>query len=136
MPKYVPIITKIGTLKGRDAIFLDRVTMSERCNTLRLAGEINCNLASKSTKAGHQAYQIRFHGILAFQMIELESWDPSPKRKSSRYSSFDEVIDSAWLARLHGKVSPNYRHFIFQTYDHVFEVLCMTFELELKGIRT
>jgi hypothetical protein len=79
-----------------------------------------------------QDYSIRFSGVLAFQMVELDTWD-SMQRGGWPETSFDEVINSSWLAGMRGKVKPVHRHFLFQTYDQVFEVICQSYELEMKG---
>jgi len=134
MPKYIPIVTEIGTLRGRDAIHLDTVEISDACrDTLTLCGDFNCALASKRSEEVWQAYQIRFSGMLAMQMTELEAWRPVPEG-SWPETAFDEVVDSPWMARMGAQASSEHRHFIFRTYDRVFEVICVTFELELKEI--
>jgi hypothetical protein len=134
MTTYVPIITEIGTLRGRDAVYLDSVAISDHQNTLTLCGEFNCSLASKPPRAKWQAYRVRFSGLLALQMIELDTWESLQEGRWTE-TSFDEVVDSSWLARMHGKASNKHRHFVFQTYDHVFEMICTSYELELKEAR-
>jgi len=139
MPQFVPISTEIGTLCGRDAIYLDGVAVSDNCNTLELSGEFNCALASKPppVPARWQAYQLRFRGVLAYQVVELDTWE-SAAGGSWPESSFDEVSESEWLARIRGpmsRVAPQHRHFVFRTYDRVFEVVCTMFELTMKGTR-
>lgn len=46
--------------------------------------------------------------MLALRIIELDSWDWSGA------SCFDEVLDSAWIAELGGKVTDAHRHFVLQ----------------------
>jgi len=134
MTTYAPVVTEIGTLRGRDAIYLDSVVISDGQNTLTLCGEFNCSLASKPPDAEWQAYQVRFSEVLALQMCELDTWESLQDRRWPE-TSFDEVVDSPWLARMRGKVSKMHRHYVFQTYDQVFEVICTSYELELKEIR-
>ena len=60
-------------------------------------------------------------------MVELDSWDFRAE------SSFDEVIDSEWIQTLRGKVNKTHRHFLVQTYDEVFEIVCSGYEFKTKG---
>jgi hypothetical protein len=137
MPQFIPITTEIGTLFGRDAIFLDSVSLSDNCNTLELSGEFNCSLASKPppSPAKWQAYKIQFCGVLAFRVTELDTWESTQGGRWPK-TSFDEVTESEWLAQLRSPMSavkPEHRHFIFQTYDYVFEVICTSYKLDMPG---
>ena len=139
MSQFVPISTEIGTLFGRDAIYLDSVSLSDKSNTLELAGEFNCPLASKPPPppVKWQAYRIQFCGVLALRVTELDTWESTQGGRWPK-TSFDEVTESAWLAQLRSpmsKVTPGHRHFIFQTYDDVFEVICTSYRLDMKGTR-
>lgn len=123
-----PVETAIGIIKGRDAIYLNGLDYDGF--DLFLRGTIDGNLASNTTERD-VFYSIRFHGVLALQVLELDSWfhlDWS----SNRESSFDEVINSRWQASLGGKVTPEHKHYSFATYDDVIDVVCLRFELHLR----
>jgi len=121
-----PIKTEIGFLKGRDAIYLDKFDVAIQPATLELEGSFNGKLASKPTNEWID-YSIIFSGVLAFKVIELDLWD------FSSASSFDEVINSEWRSKLNGKVSPENKHYLIQTYDYVVEVICERFLLTIKA---
>ena len=63
-------------------------------------------------------------------MTELDAWEALQEGHWPE-TSFDEVVDSPWVARMQGTVAVAIRHFVFQTYDEVFEILCTTYQLEL-----
>lgn len=122
---FRPIETPIGMLRGRDAIFLDTFDF-ELHGVLRLAGEINGNLASRPTNR-FLRYSLTFSEVLAFKVVELDSWDYQCQ------SSFDEIVDSEWCRTLGGKITPDHKHYQIQTYDDVIEVVASRFSLSLEG---
>ena len=126
MDKYVPIQTVLGTLKGRDCIYLDDAAFQNGVNQFVLKGEINGNLCSKKRTGIDIPYEIIFFGVMALKMVELDSCD------SDSESSFDEVIGSSWIKSLGGKVDTNHHHYYFQTYDEVFEVVCDRYKFIVK----
>jgi len=118
MNKHVPIQTKHGTLNGRDCIYLDSAKFTDGFNTFVLLGDINGNLCGKKREGEEIPYKAIFKGVLALKMVELDSWDFKSE------SSFDEIVDSKWIKSLGGKVGKKHRHYLIQTYDEVFEVVC------------
>ncbi len=126
MNKYVAIVTELGILKGRDCIYLDRVSFENGTSTLVMEGKVNGNLCSERQIGRVFAYVLKFNGLLALKMIELDSWDFTGE------SSFDEILDSDWIRTLGGKVTPSRRHFRIQTYDDVFDVVCSGYELRFS----
>jgi hypothetical protein len=125
MPRNIPIETALGRLNGRDCIYLDGFAFEDRMGTLVLDGCINGNLCTTQHPGRMVPYTLRFCGVLAVKMVELDScdWDFE--------SSFDEVRDSEWIRLLGGKVTAAQRHFFFQTYDYVFDVVCESYEFEV-----
>src|SRR4051794_7245822 len=122
--RYIPQKTLIGELYGRDAIYLDTVVVSDCCNTLELAGEFNCTLATIPQQAKWHRFCIRFSGVVALQVSELDAWCVSVKGEWP-LSSFDEVEESSWKASFAGATSlviNEHRHYCFATYDRVFDV--------------
>ena len=125
MATYVAVDTAVGTLSGRDCIFLDDISFGDaNANTLILKGELNGNLCSNADLGSTFSYVATFHGVMALEMLELDSWNWPGE------SSFDEVQRSVWVAKLGGKVTPEHRHFQFQTYDLVFNIVCSGFDFE------
>ncbi len=121
---FQPVETPIGILKGRDAIFLDKLEVDIQQGTLMLEGSFNGRLASKPVD--DVSYALAFSGVLAFKVVELDSWD------YNAVSSFDEVLNSEWLTQLGGKVDQSYKHYLIQTYDDVIDVVCRKFTLAIK----
>ncbi len=127
MPQtYVPVVTPLGELYGRDAIHLDDISVCRRVLTLK--GEINGRLTS-IPQDRFIGYTLTFTSLIAFSMIELDVC------KDFGISSFDEVLDSGWIGEIRGSVEPDVlncsqlRHFLVQTYDDVFNVVCEHYEL-------
>jgi len=137
--KWIAVRTQCGTLRGRDAIFLDRVRIDR--DRIKLEGEFNGLLCSIRKKHRSIAYSCTFVGVLAVRIYELESCPPSVWRLRGDWmagdgSSFDEVKNSRWIRTL-GKynLTPKHRHYWFQTYDYVYEIVCVTYELTLGKAR-
>jgi hypothetical protein len=125
MNKHIPIDTDLGILKGRDCIYLDNVSFQDGVNTLLLKGEINGNLCSSPQEGEFIPYTAIFRGVLALKMIELDSWNFKSE------SSFDKIENSIWIRELAGKVTPEHKHYLIQTYDEVFEVVCSEIEFNI-----
>ena len=126
MARNIPIETALGRLDGRDCIYLDHFTFEDGTSTLVLDGSINGNLCATRQPGRFVPYSLRFRGVLAVKMVELDSCDWSSE------SSFDEVHDSEWIRSLGGKVTTARRHFFVQTYDFVFDVACEGYEFEVQ----
>ncbi len=123
---YQPIQTELGTLFGRDAVYLDEVDYNFERNILTLIGSINGRLSSSKTDKWFD-YKLIFKGIVAFMNYSIDSWDYSSK------SSFDEVVKSDWIKLLNQKVTPTHKHYLLQTYDDVLEIVGGTFTLEITA---
>ena len=125
MQKIEPIITEIGKIWGRDAIYLDEMKMINEM-TFQLSGEI--------TNPVEKKYIITFKEVYLFKMIELD-FD-----ELEYQSSFDIVKNSEQVNNMikldkeeHiGKIDNSFMHFVFRTYDTVFEIIGKEYELELK----
>lgn len=129
MPHNIPIETALGRLDGRDCIYLDRFAFEDGTGTLVLDGAINGTLCTIPQPGRFVPFTLRFLGVLAVKMVELDScdWDFE--------SSFDEVRDSEWISSLGGKVTAAHRHFFVQTYDYVFDVVvCEGYEFDVQMI--
>jgi len=127
-----PVTTSVGKIWGRDAIYLDETRIVNE-STIELIGDFNGSLCEHLADGSFHKYQITFQSVMWFQMIELD-YDDMEYR-----SSFDEVKNSrqleAMLARDRaagiGKIDINYHHFVFRTYDIVFQFVGRSFELFL-----
>lgn len=127
MSKHVAVETALGRFYGRDCIYVDAIAISGRTlETLKLDGTITGELCS-NPKPGDILYSLQFQGILALRITEFDSC-----HNTDGESCFDEVIDSKWIRSLGGKVDATCRHFELITYDHVFEVVCGSYEFEVR----
>ena len=124
-----PIETEYGTLNGRDSIFLDEISLTNRTNHLHLNGEFNGSLCSKPTFEKWIPYELTFEWVLASKITELDTWESM--RNWYNETSFDEIAGSDWLKDLGGKITPEYKHYIILTYDDVVEVVCKSYNLVL-----
>jgi hypothetical protein len=122
---YQPVETQFGILQGRDTIFVDAVSLTLSPGQLTLSGTINGSNASHNPTLQDFHYTFIFHQVLALKVIELDSWNwVSP-------SCFAQIINSQWLAQLKGKVTPDYQHYLLQTYDDVFDIVCLSTSVEM-----
>ena len=129
MAKNVPVLTILGVLNGRNAIYLDDVKQSFSPNQLLFIGEINGKLCSNNASEYRwYSYEVCFNLIQAYDCRELEVC------KWKTESSFDEIIDSELIAEL--KLAPkDYKHYILSTYDYVYSIVSRGFELQITGHR-
>lgn len=130
MSKFNAIETTYGILFGRDAIFLDDYS-SKIYGDLVLRGEINCTLASKPPEGKWCQYELRFKGVVAARITELDTFE-SVNAPNWPVSSFDEVLGSDWKSSLLGgltKVEEEHKVYVLKTYDWVFEVICNEYTL-------
>jgi hypothetical protein len=131
--KIVPIITSVGKIWGRDAIYLGRVNVLNE-STFELIGKFNGTLCNNLKDETFQKYQITFKRVHLFKMIELDYDEVEYE------SSFDQIENSEQIAKMikedeerHiGKIDSSYKHFVFRTYDTVFEVIGKDYELKLE----
>ena len=65
MAVFTEVDTHIGTLNGRDYIFLDEILFGDRGNSLTLRGELNGDLCSKGQLAS-TSVRIRLFAISTF----------------------------------------------------------------------
>lgn len=132
---FEPIETIAGIISGRDAIFLDDVQVSLYPHTIELRGELNSHLCSKFKDEDlFIKYGLKFSGVLAFVMTELDFKD------HLGVSSFDRVVNSDWLDEMRrkdhsSKFKPNTEHYVVFTYDDVFDVACESYELNILEAR-
>lgn len=122
----VPVITDVGKIWGRDAIFLDKVNIINE-STFELGGELNVK------DSDGRKYSLTFKGVHLFKMTELDF------SEIEYNSSFDLIENSEQISKMvradkanHiGKIDLSYKHYVFTTYDTVFEVICKEFAFKL-----
>jgi len=128
-----PIITEVGIIIGRDAIYLDKVNFINE-QTFELVGGFTGSLCENLDDDVETAYSIIFNNVHLFKMMELD-FD-----EYEYVSSFDLVENSKQLYKMITedlernikKIDNSYQHFIFRTYDTVFEIVGKDFKLILK----
>ncbi len=132
---FEPIETDVGIISGRDAIFLNEIKFDYSKQSVGFYGKLNSHLCSKSVDKNEWIkYSLTFVGILSFQMVELDFADFRGK------SSFDLVLNSKLLKNFEkydsaNKVKSEHKHYFLQTYDDIFEIICLSFELKLLESR-
>jgi len=125
MEAFVPEQTKHGIIKGRDALFLDKIKIINE-NQLVLSGDIN-------TYGGtDEKYVIKFNYILYMNMIELDFAE-------GRGANFGSIINSKLLKKFSildsaRKLTDAHKHYYFCTYDIVFEVVASGYELKFSPL--
>ncbi|HRH42479.1 MAG TPA: hypothetical protein PKY82_12705 [Pyrinomonadaceae bacterium] len=128
---FEPIETEAGIIYGRDAIFLYSVHLGFHPRWVELTGELNNQLCSKlKDQEKIITYRLKFSGVLAFMMTELDCRDFLGE------SSFDLVINSDWINELQirdsdSKLKPDHKHYIVFTYDEVFDIICQSYKMNL-----
>ncbi|WP_196889875.1 hypothetical protein [Aureivirga sp. CE67] len=123
------IIKELGKIWGRDAIYLDKIEF-EGTYLIKLIGEINGSLCEIPQKKEWIPYEIIFKGILEFKMTELDLYIDSEYT-----SSFEKVINSDLInsyKEISDKLKETHNHYIFHTYDDVFQIIAEEYELKLK----
>lgn len=128
-----PIITEVGLIFGRDAIFLDKVNIINE-ETFELLGEFSGSLCKNLKDDNDVKYKIIFKNVHLFKMTELDFNEIEYK------SSFDEIVNSKQLLKMNkidkensvNKIDKTYKHYVFSTYDTVFEIIGKDFILEIN----
>lgn len=132
MKKHSAIKTSLGVLKGRDCIYLDKLNLSNK-SSLVIEGQINRSLLESPavTSLKFLPYRLEFIGVLAFKVIDLETWSHQFSEEIEVNASFVEVLNSKWIESLcNNRVNSN-RHYLVQTHDNVIEVICRQFKLTI-----
>jgi len=128
----VAVVTPVGVVRGRDAVYLDAVDLDYTARRVGFRGTLNPALCSEAPRGDDwPGYEIVFRDVLALRMTELDL------DGGEGGSSFDEVVGSRWLKALKArdraaKVSAGHRHFVPETYDDVFELVSSGFDLGVR----
>lgn len=116
----ISVVTEVGELHGRDAIFLDEHYFDAANQNLTLRGSVNSNLCTNAAPGSFIPYEIIFKGVTDFDEIELDTWIELGKPEHSS-SSFFCVSESE-----------SEKKFVFQTYDIVFEMFATSYEMQFE----
>lgn len=123
---------KLGTLYGRSSIFVDSVTQTG--STLKLKGEINGDLASKIKDKIWIPYELVFKKVIKYFSCELDTYEADKNEIQVMIkSSLCVIQDSDHLLNIPVRYDYNkneYKHFIICTYDFVFNVFAVDYELK------
>lgn len=129
MEKVISVKDKtLGTLSGRDAIFLDSFSQDEFGN-LTFCGEINSTLSENSQGKKFVPYTLKFSGVIAYYVCELDTY--FDMYDTAEESSFVLVEGSKWLSKFpmtKGKA----KHYRLYTYDFVYNIIAVSHELEVN----
>lgn len=115
------ILENIWKIYWRDGIFLDSKEFI--FNKLILKWEFNWSLCENISENKFLKYEITFFWVLECKIVELDFFEKFYS-KEEYISSFEEIIDSERVNFWDKKL----RHFLFYTYDYVFEIICEKFE--------
>lgn len=124
------IETPIGILKGRDAIYVD--DFHHKYNAIEITGELNGSLCSRrSSNAEWYRYILKFNTVIVYKCenIDYYQW-----RKWNTVSSFDVISDSIWIEE-YGLDIEKFQHYILETYDYVYLIICESYSLDIIGER-
>jgi hypothetical protein len=128
-----PIITDVGIISGRDAIHLDLVEQRE--GEIKFQGEINTGLVEikNNIEKDWLKYKLSFKGIVYFKCCELDFYTS----EKLLISSFDKINNSEKITKLKSldhssKIDINHKHYVFATYDYVYEIIASQYFLEIN----
>lgn len=122
----------LGILNGRDCIYIDTVTLDDM-NSLTFAGEINGYLASKIREEKWIPYRLEFHRVIAHFACELDTYEELYGTDYLDYSDFTVIENSERLEKFPIRKDFDksiYKHFRVFTYDVVFDIFAVDFELK------
>ncbi len=120
--------TEIGHTNGRDAIHVDMIT--QKGNSLFLKGEISGRQCSNNYEnCDWYSYELVFENVMVYQRedidISLEKWNTK--------NNFAEIKNSEWIKE-YGLCSDKYKHYILETHDDVYSVICQDYSFTVTAI--
>ena len=135
MIKANPIETEVGVIRGRDAVYLDRLEGDG--TDLTVTGELNGALVSKNPENLEWIpYQLVFHSVLSYFTCELDTYEAMTEYRTGRPESFLLVEESPYLRDLPVRSDykrEEYHHYLLYTYDVVINVLAKKMSLRIRG---
>lgn len=132
MERIVPVKNQtLGMLKGRDCIFINSVLHDDKGNII-FEGEINGLLAENIKEDKQIHYTLTFHNVTACLSCELDTYENTYNNAHADGSCFNIVSESNWLKSLIVRIDYDkfkYKHYQIFTYDYVFNVIAVSYEL-------
>jgi hypothetical protein len=120
--KLVGLITELGLIEGRDAIYLDRIIFNNETN-LTLTGDFNIyGIGGK--------FEMNFKGVIFLSTIELD-FDKRRQMESLGIIENSDKIKEFRSLDHSSKINDRHKHYYVQTYDTVFEIISDEYELVL-----
>ncbi len=133
MERFVDIEDGVlGKLNGRDCIYIDTVTL-DGYDSLIFSGEINGDLASKIRDEKWVPYTLKFRRVLAYFACELDTYENLCGTDYLDHSDFTVIENSERLAEFPIRKDFDrslYKHFRVFTYDVVFDIFAVDFDLK------
>ena len=121
----------LGILNGRDCIYIDRVIL-DGWDDLTFKGRINGRLASKLRAEKWVPYRLKFKRTLAYFACELDTYENLRGTDYLDHSDLTVIENSAELAGFPIRRDFDrsvYKHFRVFTYDVVFNIFAVGYEL-------
>jgi hypothetical protein len=127
-----PIITEVGIIRGRDAIYLD--LMEQKDGEIILYGEINSSLIElkNKTKKEWLKYKLYFKNVLYYECCELDFYGNMPALRSSFDTINNSKLIETFEIKNNRKINKNHKHFIISTYDYIYEIVSSEYNLEIE----
>lgn len=130
------IIDELGLIYGRDAIYLSSVTFKD-LDAITITGELSsvlCANISDVEKGGDIPFSLTFSHVIDFSSTELDFYN-----HEDYVSSFEHCVRSKKIATLRKssseKLTESHKHFTLHTYDVVFDIIAIDFELTFNDSR-
>ncbi len=122
------VIKELGQINGRDAIYLDDINFTGY--SLVLQGTVEGSLCENIGQDKAIPYTISFKNVLDFSSTEVDFYDCRRMRCNfERYANSQKIAE--FKQHNNPKLTENHQHFVFYTYDLVFEIVASEFELVL-----
>jgi hypothetical protein len=132
--KYKSVITKHGSPSGRNAIYLDKIDYDYENQSVSFIGQFDAKM-SKGYEGNSEwiDYKIIFKRVIHFIMTEIDHYEP--EKLLEMRSSIEEDVDSGLITSLkendHSKkVRSEHKHFIFSSYDDIFDIVATEIDVE------
>jgi hypothetical protein len=133
--EYKAIKTEeVGYINGRDAVFLDefKQIFNDTQNCI-FKGTFNTKkIESEMRENDYLQYILSFKNVVYYQCCELDTYINEVKLDSS----FDMIDNSNLIkdlknGRQSSKVKKEHKHYVFATYDYVYDIIATDYNLEI-----
>lgn len=132
--EYKAIKTReVGIINGRDAVFLDEFKQTfDNIHNCIFKGTVNSKLIETKKGKDDISYILTFRNVIYYQCCEIDTYINEVKMNSS----FDLVENSNLMKELKNgrkssKIKEEHKHYVLQTYDYVYDIIAIGYELEI-----